>query len=542
MLFDTLADQPDNLDTPPRRPSSELCVRAPIIVIVELGTSMNKAGVEREILLTEARLSSPPADALIKYHDVPGLAREKRQMREFNQVDLAHTVMLAEQGILTPNVAKMILQALIELRGMEPAAFPIDPLKGSFLLQVEAHLFSRIGEDIGGQMHTGRSRIDQGTTVHRLYERNRILDVMERLNQFRGALIEKAAKHSRAIMPGYTHMQQAQPWVFGHYLLSIATRLAEDFERLTQTYARANLNPLGAVGLAGTSWPLDRHRTTELLGFGAVLENSKLGREAFYAADAIASLSFIMATLNDLSTDLHLWSSTEFGFVESDDAYCGTSSMFPQKKNPDGLETVKKAAGGSVTWLATALATFRAEGTGDQAMRDLPLLDDALETTEGMLELLTGIVSTLVVHQERMRKALDDSWCTVSNLADVIVRKTGLSFRQVHHVVARLVRNCVQENFSPSTVTVELLNRAAQETIGKTMAIDETTIQNALDPEVFVRTRVTVGSVSPAEVDRMLEVARTSLADSGAWLAAERARLARAATKLDAAVHAIISA
>jgi argininosuccinate lyase len=174
--------------------------------------------------------------------------------------------MLAEQGILTPNVAKMILQALIELRGTEPAAFPIDPLRGSFLLQVEAHLFSRIGEDIGGRMHTGRSRIDQGTTVRRLYERNRILDVMERLNQFRGALIEKATRHSRAIMPGYTHMQQAQPWVFGHYLLSIAARLAEDFERLTQTYARVNLNPLGAVGLSGTSWPLNRHRTTELLG------------------------------------------------------------------------------------------------------------------------------------------------------------------------------------------------------------------------------------------------------------------------------------
>jgi argininosuccinate lyase len=498
--------------------------------------------VEREILLNEARLSSPPADALVKYHDIPGLAREKRQMREFNQVDLAHTVMLAEQGILTRNVAKAILQPLIELHGMDSAAFTIDPLKGSFLLQVEAHLFSRIGEDIGGQMHTGRSRIDQGTTVRRLYERNRILDVLERLNQFRSALLEKAARHLRAIMPGYTHMQQAQPWVFGHYLLSIATRLAEDFERLTQSYARVNLNPLGAVGLAGTSWPLDRHRTTELLGFGAMLENSKLGREAFYAADAIASLSFIMATLNDLSTDLHLWSSTEFGFVECDDAYCGTSSIFPQKKNPEGLETVKKAAGGSVTWLATALATFRAEGTGDQAMRDLPLIDDALETTEGMLELLTGIVSTLVVHQERMRKALDGSWCTASNLTDVIVRKTGLSFRQVHHVVARLVRICVQENVSPSAVTVELLNRAARETIGKRIAIDEVTIRNALDPEVFVQTRVTIGSVSPAEVNRMLAVARTSLADSEGWLAAERARLARAATKLDAAVRAIISA
>jgi len=132
-----------------------------IIVTVELDTSMDKPMAEREILLTEARLSSPPADALIKYHDVPGLAREKRRMREFNQVDLAHTVMLAEQGILTRNIAKVILQTLIELHGTDSAEFPIDPLKGSFLLQVEAHLFSRIGEDIGGRMHTGRSRIDQ---------------------------------------------------------------------------------------------------------------------------------------------------------------------------------------------------------------------------------------------------------------------------------------------------------------------------------------------------------------------------------------------
>ena len=192
--------------------------------------------------------------------------------------------------------------------------------------------------------------------------------------------------------------------------------------------------------------------------------------------------------------------------------------------------------------LATALATFRAEGTGDQAMRDLPLIDDALETTEGMLELLTGIVSTLVVHQDRMRKALDGSWCIASNLADVIVRKTGLSFRQVHHVVARLVRISVQERFSPSAVTVELLNRAAQETIGKAIAVDEPTIRDALDPEVFVRTRVTVGSVSPGEVDRMLEAAGAGLADSETSLAAERARLAQAATKLDAAVHAIVSA
>lgn len=503
---------------------------------------MNKPVTEREILLTEARLSSPPAEGMIKYHDIPGLAREKRHFHEFNQVDLAHTVMLAEQGILPKDVAGVILKGLTELRQTDPEAFPIDPVKGSFLLQVEAYLFARMGEDIGGQMHTGRSRIDQGTTVRRLYKRNRMLDVLEQLNTFRDALIAKAEKHSRTIMPGYTHMQQAQPWIFGHYLLSIATRLTEDFNRITESYTRVNVNPLGAVGLSGTSWPLDRQRTTELLGFAGVLENSKLGREAFYAADAIGALSIAMSTLNDLATDLHIWSSTEFGFVESDDAYCGTSSIFPQKKNPAGLETIKKAAGGSVTWLATALATFRAEGTGDQAMRDLPLIDDALETTQGMLDLFTGIISTLIVHEGRMREALNGSWCTASNLADVIVRETGLSFRQVHHVVARLVRICLAETIAPARVTVDVLNRAAQQTIGQDVQISESTMRNALDPEVFVQTRVTTGSVAPAEIDRMLATAKTHLSEGHAWLASERARIRDAAARLDAAIDVIVQA
>lgn len=504
--------------------------------------TISKRVTERESFLAEARLATPPSEALVRYHDIPALAREKRQFREFNAVDRAHTVMLAEQGILPNEVACVILKGLLEIRAMDPETFPMDPLKGSFLLQIESFLFSRMGEDIGGQMHTGRSRIDQGATVRRLYKRNRLLDVLARLNSFRAALIDKAALHSRAIMPGYTHMQQAQPWVFGHYLLSIVSRLNDDFDRLVEAYARVNLNPLGAVGLSGTSWPLDRQRTTELLGFGGVIDNSKLGREAFYAAEAIAALSFVMSTLNDLATDLHVWSSTEFGFVESDDAYCGTSSIFPQKKNPAGLETVKKAAGGATTWLATALATFRAEGTGDQAMRDLPIIDGAFDTVEGMLDLFTGIIATLIVHETRMRAALDGSWCTASNLADVIVRETGLSFRQVHHAVARLVRIAIEEKISPASVTVSLLDRAAEETLGRRLGIDQVTLGTALDPDVFVKTRTTAGSVAPNEIDRMVEAARGELATGIDWHRRESSHIGAAYAKLDAATDAILVA
>lgn len=500
---------------------------------------MNANPEHKEMRLTEARLSSPPAEQLTKYYQTPGLAREQRHFKEFVAVDLAHTVMLVEQGILPRETGATILKTLLEIRGLAVEDFPVDPLKGSFLLQVESYLSQRIGEDLAGRMHTGRSRIDQGATVRRRFKRGRMLDVMARLLQLQAAFIRQAERHARTIMPGYTHMQHAQPWVFGHYLLSFCTKFREDFQRLVESYARVNLNPLGAVGLSGTSWPLDRQRTTELLGFSGLVENSKLGREAYYAAEAVAALSYVMCDLNDLASDLHVWSTMEFGLVETADAYCGTSSIFPQKKNPSALETIKLAGGGAVTWLATALATFRAEGTGDQAMRVLPMIDDAFDKTEGMLDLGAGVIDTLIVHEARMRELVTSSWCTASNLADVIVRERGLSFRQTHHIVARLVRICLEEKVPPSQVTVAILKRAARETTGDDLDLPEAVLREALDPDAFVRTRVTAGSVAPGEVDRMLAVARQELADSNAWLATETARVAASARKLDSAIRQI---
>ncbi len=494
-----------------------------------------------ETLLADARLSAPPASRLVKYHDLPGLEREKKQFREFVAVDLAHTVMLVEEGIVSATTGRAILQQLQRVRRMQPEDFPTDVRKGSFLLQIESFLFATIGEDIGGQMHTGRSRIDQGATVRRLYKRNRMLDVMDRLNGLQDAIAQQAHRHAHTIMPGYTHMQHAQPWVFGHYLLSFSSRLHDSFERLTQAYGRVNRNPLGAVGLAGTSWPLNRMRTTALLGFDGLVENSKLGREAYYAAEAIGALAFVMADLNDLATDLHLWSSTEFGLVESDDSYCGTSSIFPQKKNPAGLETIKKAAGSAVTWLATALATFRAEGTGDQAMRDLPLIDEALSTTEGMLDLFSGVIETLIVHDDRMAASLVGSWCTSSNLADVIVRERGLPFRQVHHIVARTVRNCLAQGIAPNALSSILLDEASLETTGIALQLGDAVVRDALDPRRFVETRITDGSVGPQQVARLLAHAQAERRADQQWVAQARSRLAQASQELDRAVTRLVA-
>ncbi|MCC7046057.1 MAG: argininosuccinate lyase [Alphaproteobacteria bacterium] len=491
-------------------------------------------------LMSEGRLSKPPAERFTRLSQLPLLKRELRHFQEFTMVDRAHTVMLVEQGILTREAGRAILGVLEEIRRIAPEDFPVDPVKGTLLLQVESYLFARVGEDVGGRMHTGRSRIDQGATVRRLFKRRHLLEVAAQAVEFQAALLALAERHTGTIMPGYTHMQHAQPWVFGHYLLSFCTRFHDDIVRLFEAYARVNLNPLGTVGLSGSAWPLDRSRTTELLGFSGIIDNSRLGREAYYAAEAIATLSYIMCDLNDLATDLHVWSTAEFGLVELDDGYAGTSSIFPQKKNSAALETVKHAAGGAVTWLSTALATFRAEGTGDQAIRELPVIDEAFETTVKMLDLMGGALEGLIVHDDRMRQLVRDSWCTASNLADAIVRETGLSFRQTHHFVARLVRICVGEKLLPRQVTLAHADRAAMETLGRKLPITEAFLKDNLDAEMFVRTRTTRGGVAPAEVDRLLRDARDHLRKDGDLVRRERERIVAAARSLDDAVRAIL--
>ena len=522
-----------------------LCVRA-IHHLVIHGTTdtsaVEKMTSNTETLLTDARLKSPAAARHLKYNELPKLEGEKRKFDEFMAVDLAHTTMLVEQEIISFDAGRAILEQLLAARKLGQEDFPVDIRKGSFLLQIESFLFSEVGEDIGGQMHTGRSRIDQGATVRRLYQRNRMLDVIAQLVSFQAVIAEKAGRHAGTIMPGYTHMQQAQPWVFGHYLLSFSSRLHDSFERLTQAFARVNRNPLGAVGLAGTSWPLNRRRTTQLLGFDGLIENSKLGREAFYGVDALSALSFVMADLNDLATDLHIWSSSEFGLVECDDSYCGTSSIFPQKKNPSALETIRRAAGGSVTWVATALATFRGEGTGDQAMRELPVLDEALTTTEAMLDLFTGVMETLIVHEDRMALSLESSWCTSSNLADLIVRECKLSFRQVHHIVARLVRDSLAAGIPPYELTGAMLDKAAVDIGGKPLGLSDEFIQAALNPRRFVETRITDGSVGPAQVAKLLGQALTDNAGDIGWLHSTRLKLDAANDELEHAVNEIVQA
>ncbi|WRT70605.1 argininosuccinate lyase [Kwoniella shivajii] len=503
------------------------------------GTSANGHG-HQGVAFTEARLAKPPSKLLQLYENLPAVEREKRQFDNFLQIDLAHLVMLTEQNIIPKSISRQLLPILLDMRSGGADAITLDMDKGTLLLQIEAVLAEKLGEDVAGMLHTARSRIDQGTTARRLYKRDKLLDVLSKLVELQSVLIKVATRHATTITPTYTHLQHSQPGTFGHYLSSYVVRFHDDFDRCKDALRRANKNPLGGVGLSGTSWPINRDRTSELLGFDGIIYHSKLSREAYYAAEIASSLSFIMATLNDLATDLHLFSSVEFGLVELDDSFCSTSSIFPQKKNPVTLEAIKGNAGPAVNWGSSALATFRGEGTGDQGMRSVPQLDSAFVTTSNMLELMTGIIDTLHVKSDRMKQLLSTSWCTSSNLADILVRNNKLSFRQAHHVVARLVRICELESIPRSQVVGENLERAGQETLGHPVTMSDIELRASLDPEEFVKTRISAGSVSPEEVYKILALTTDELAEDKSWLDAKKTQVENAEVKMRKAIEAIM--
>ncbi|MBS7707724.1 argininosuccinate lyase [Chelatococcus asaccharovorans] len=489
-------------------------------------------------LLTDARLGKKPAPRLRRYYLEPGLRKELPKLHQILAVDLAHVVMLAERGIIPATQAARLVDALRDLRADPEARLRIEPERGSMVLQIEAHLTNAVGESDAGALSTGRSRIDQGATVRRLYERNGTLAVLDRLVALQDALLALAARHSRTLMPGYTHLQPSQPWVFGHYLLGFANKIHRAFVRMLEAYHHLNLSPLGTVGGSGSPWPLDRRRTAALLGFAGLVENARLGRDIQYLADIAAAACLIMNEINDLATDLQLWSSNEFALVELDAGYCGTSSIFPQKKNPIALEGIRTAAAQSMHWFSNVLALCRGMGSGDLAMRSPGHVDAVFETTADMTDLMTGIIETLIVHPSRMGARAQLGWTTASSLADLLVHQGTLSYRQAHHAVGAFVRHCVENDVAVTDATAGLFASVT----GLDMALTDAEFRSALDPATFIAACTSQGGAAPEQVDALLRAAAADREADRSWLDTEQHRLASCNAELDRAAEILAAA
>jgi argininosuccinate lyase len=493
---------------------------------------------------TVARLGEEPSEVNQRLLYGSTLKSELRTFYEYVAVDKAHTVMLTEQGILKDEQSREILKLLDEIEAMGPDAFPVDARYGSFLFQVEKYMTDKIGEDVAGRMHTGRSRNDQSTAVDRLLARKLLLDVIEQLANLQDTILRMAREHADTLMPGYTHLQHAQPTTLGHYLMRFYFNWERDQQRLEGAYQRTNLSALGGAAMAGTSWPLNRERVAELLGHEGIVENSYdagvFARD--YPSENAAMLSILINNIARLAGDIYVFSSWEFSMVEIADGLANSSSIMPQKKNPYSVERIRGLAGLSLGWLPAVMGTLRSSHSSD-----IDLLfggdptPEMAQATLDAIELMNVTLDTLIIHEDRMRERAAIFWSTTSDLADEIVRHSDMSFRTAHHVVGRLVRNAVDAGVDPARVTTEMVDQAAEEMIGRKVGLPAEIVRNAFDGESFINTRVTPGSPNPNLVRATVDEGEQRQAAHREWLQEKQAHIDSARAELDRRVSEIVA-
>ena len=438
----------------------------------------------------------------------------------------AHTVMLADQGIITKAEASKILEGV---RAVAEAAAGDASIVG--YMSTETALIKRVGE-VGGKMHIGRSRNDLGHAQRRMYFRDQTERLIGAIIEFQRSLVSKAEENIDTIMPGYTHIRQAQPVTLAHYILAHVEAAARTVERLEGVYARTNLSTMGAAALAGTSWDVDRVKMMELLGFDALCENS---------TDAVATIDYIielasamaihMTQIGRLAEDLQIWSSDEYNMIDLDEAYAGTSSIMPQKKNPLEFEYIKSYSAESIGNLVSTVTSVK--GVTYTNTVDRILLEPvALDTAVGGTNVMAGAVATLTPKRDAMMKNLRDGFTTATDLADTLVRSHGLSFRQAHDIIVDVVVKALEQGKRAAEIDPSMIADSAQRVIGRRLEVTADELASALDLEQNLERRDTVGGPAPQSVRRMIKHRKDEIGRQEKRHAERLGRLRRAGEKL----------
>ncbi|ANS76077.1 argininosuccinate lyase [Paenibacillus yonginensis] len=437
---------------------------------------------------------------------------DQKLAEEDVQGSLAHVTMLGKCGIVpqedVETIKKGLLTVLEKIRSGEIEYSVSDE---DIHMNIEKNLIEQIGP-VGGKLHTGRSRNDQVATDMHLYLRKRVVEFVELLRNLQEALIGQAKANTDTIVPGYTHLQRAQPILFAHHLMAYVAMFGRDIERLQDSYKRINVLPLGAGALAGTTFPIDRHFVAEQLHFDAVYENSlDAVSDRDFILEFLSNASAIMMHLSRLSEELVLWSSTEFRFVELDDAFCTGSSIMPQKKNPDVAELVRGKTGrvyGNLVGLLTVLKSLPLAYNKDM-QEDKEGMFDTVATLQGALQLFAPMIATMKVNTGRMREAVNQDFSNATDIADFLVGK-GLPFRQAHEVIGKTVLYCIQNGKFLLDLTLDEFKQFSD--------LFDDRIYEVLQPETVVNARNVYGGTATAQVEAAIARAESKLTETAGWV------------------------
>ena len=430
---------------------------------------------------------------------------DQRLYREDIRGSMAHARMLGTVGILTKEEVDSIVTGLAAIRAeIDAGTFEFSVALEDIHMNIEKRLTDRIGS-AGAKLHTARSRNDQVSLDMHLYMRREVGEIAVLLHDLLAAIMDVAEKNTDVILPGYTHLQRAQPVTLAHHLLTYCQMLTRDFRRLENVWTGADIMPLGAGALAGTTFPIDRRQVAAELNFGAVYDNSMDAvSDRDYLLDFLSFASVLMMHLSRLSEEVILWSSAEFGFIELDDAYSTGSSMMPQKKNPDVAELVRGKTGRVYGHLMGLLTTVKGLplAYNKDLQEDKEGVFDAADTVKVALSVYRGMLTTMRVRRDRMLAAASGDFANATDLADYLVKK-GLPFRQAHEVVGKAVRHAID--------TKRLLADIPLNEYRVLSPLFEKDLLQAIKIDECVNARRSLGGTAPQEAKRQIEVLKLVL-------------------------------
>lgn len=476
------------------------------------------------------------------------------------RVQRAYAVMLIKSGMISPADGKKIIEGLEYVRdNLKREDLNVD--YEDLYFNVQHCLVEKVGIEVGGRLHMGRSRNDIGSTLNRMIVRKSTLSVIKNLIVLQRELAAKAKKEKDVVITGYTHTQPAQPTCMGHYYTAVFSALSRDFDRLKAAFANTNKSPYGTAASLGATFPVDRQLLADLLGFDGVLENS---------LDCIASKDFLLEaemayvnmgiTLSRLAQDLYMWSTYEFGLLEFGGQIAVCSSIMPQKKNASGIEYAKSKAGHPIGTLASTLA----------ALKNIPFTNcidihealwyygSGVTETNKILGVVTECLKYSNINRRKAYEAAKNNFCTVTGLADELVRRFGISFDQAHHIVGTMVgevtaanscigaSECADSCVLPSAasgingMTSELLKAVSEEYLGKKLELSDEEIEAVLDPYNNVQAKITYGGPQKASVEKMIEEAEARVAEEESWLKTAAERIEAGYARLSSAERDII--
>jgi len=447
--------------------------------------------------LRSGRLKKPMTSEAVDY--TSSLISDKVLFQADIKCNFAHVLMLKEEKIIDSDVADNILGALDKLKEEGYNGLTFDDSVEDIHMAIENYVTKAIGPD-AGFMHTAKSRNDQVATDIRLVLRDKIIAIEIAILDFIEGITLLSKDHLETVMVGYTHMQHAQPITIAHHLMAYAQSLKRDYERLDDTYKRVNLNPLGSAAMATTSFPINRELTTKLLGFSSYLENSMDGVSSRdFISETVFDLSLLMTSLSKICEELILWSSYEFGVVEIADEYSSTSSIMPQKKNPDVAELARSKATIVNGELVTILTILKAiPYTYNRDLQEItPHLWNAINVSEDTLNIVTKMLLSCEFNKKRCLELATSNFATVTDLADIMVRERKIPFRSAHKIVGRVVNEAITQNKS---INSSFIDEVATQLGFKPLNFDDLLIQKVLDPVENIKIRNVPGGPSPEMV------------------------------------------